>query len=466
MRQGHRFVVLLALGSLPVGCADRTEPIEGDKLLVLNGVTLIDGTGAAPRENAVIVVQGDRILRVGDVGQFRFPDDATVLDLAGRYVTPGFIDTHVHSRALDQMGSTLLGFGITTIRSPGDENGVQMRDRLEKGDLLGPTLLTGGRIIDHLDNQLTGSAIKLETESEVREEVRRQAARGVDYVKLYMGIPGALLEATVDEAHAQGVKVIGHLHRASWTQAAEAGIDALVHSGSEGPTWELLEEGARDRFPWGDFGGYLRAWAESADRVDLQGPQMDRLVQALVDSGVEVNPTLVITESLYWGDDPSVSARLEPSFAPATLVDGWWGENWEEANPFMRQWSLTDDEWAQLKRGFMATKAMIRVFHERGVLITARSDVGMPWITPGVSFHRELELLVSTGISALDVLRIGTHNGASALGVANEVGTVEEGKRADLVVLHDDPVNDIRNTRTIEWIIAKGKRYEPAQLMR
>ena len=234
-------IALLALGALAVGCSNSAELVEGDDLLVLNGVTLVDGTGAAPRENTVIVVQGDRILRVGEVGQFLFPNDATILDLDGRYATPGFIDTHVHSRVLDQMGSTLLGFGITTIRSPGDENGVQMRDRLESGALVGPTLLTAGRIIDHPDNQLSGDRIRLETEPQVRAEVRRQAAQGVDYVKVYMGISGALLEAAIDEAHTLGVKVIGHLHRASWTQAVQAGIDVLVHSGSEGPTWELLD---------------------------------------------------------------------------------------------------------------------------------------------------------------------------------------------------------------------------------
>jgi hypothetical protein len=193
---------------------------------------------------------------------------------------------------------------------------------------------------------------------------------------------------------------------------------------------------------------------------------MDRLVQVLVDSEVEVNPTLVLIESLYWGDDPAVSSRLEPSYAPATLVDGWWGENWEEGNPFMRQWGLSEDEWVRVKRGFTATKAMVRVFQERGVLLTAGSDVGMPWITPGVSFHRELELLVSAGISTLDVLVIGTRNGARALGIANDVGTVEEGKRADMVVLRDDPLDDIRNTRSIELVIAKGTPYDPAQLFR
>ena len=118
MKKTLNSVVMVALlGLFVVGCADRAESIEGDDLLVLNGVTLIDGTGAAPRENTVIVVQENRILRVGEVGQFLFPNDATILDLDGRYATPGFIDTHVHSRVLDQMGSTLLGFGITTIRA-------------------------------------------------------------------------------------------------------------------------------------------------------------------------------------------------------------------------------------------------------------------------------------------------------------------------------------------------------------
>ena len=465
MKKMLNSVVMVALlGLFVVGCADRAEPIEGDDLLVLNGVTLIDGTGAAPRENTVIVVQGDRILRVGEVGQFLFPNDATILDLDGRYATPGFIDTHVHSRVLDQMGSTLLGFGITTIRSPGDENGVQMRDRLESGALVGPTLLTAGRIIDHPDNQLSGDRIRLETEPQVRAEVRRQAAQGVDYVKVYMGISGALLEAAIDEAHTLGVKVIGHLHRASWTQAVQAGIDVLVHSGSEGPTWELLDGDQHDRFPWGDFKDYLLAWSETAGLVDLEGSQMNALVRLLVDNGVELNPTLVVVESLYWGNDTALLERLEPAYAPTALTQTW-GENWQQANPFMRQWNLTNEEWDQLKRAFDHTKEMIRHFHERGVLITAGSDVAMPWITPGVSFHRELELLVSSGIPPLDVLTIATSNGARALGISDEVGTVEVGKRADLLVLRADPLKDIRNTREIDLLIMNGDRYEPSTLL-
>jgi imidazolonepropionase-like amidohydrolase len=108
---------------------------------------------------------------------------------------------------------------------------------------------------------------------------------------------------------------------------------------------------------------------------------------------------------------------------------------------------------------------MIRVFHERGVLLTAGTDYMNPWMTPGVAFHRELELLVSAGIPPLDVLRIATRNGAEALGILQEAGTIEAGKRADLVVLTADPLAAIANTRKIERVFLRGRPFEPGQLL-
>jgi hypothetical protein len=127
--------------------------------------------------------------------------------------------------------------------------------------------------------------------------------------------------------------------------------------GARAPHWELVDDpGARDRASCGDFGADLRAWATWAPTVDLRGPRMERLIRALVDHRVEVNPTLVIIESLYWGDDPASSQRLEPSYAPVKIRTDW-GPDWEHSNPFMRQCKLTPDEWAQLKRGFETIEA-------------------------------------------------------------------------------------------------------------
>ena len=108
---------------------------------------------------------------------------------------------------------------------------------------------------------------------------------------------------------------------------------------------------------------------------------------------------------------------------------------------------------------------MIRRFHERGVRIVTGTDVGMPWINPGVSLHRELELLVDAGIEPLDVLMIATRNGAEELGILSEIGTVEPGKIADLVVLGSNPIEAINNTRSIEVVFHAGHRYDPESLL-
>lgn len=110
-------------------------------------------------------------------------------------------------------------------------------------------------------------------------------------------------------------------------------------------------------------------------------------------------------------------------------------------------------------------RGRVRVFHERGVRLTVGTDYLNPWMTPGVALHRELELLVSAGISPLDVLTLATRNGAEALGIADETGTIEVGKRADLVVLSEDPLISISNTRSIELVVLRGEPHRPAELL-
>src|SRR5262249_26461937 len=138
-----------------------------------------------------------------------------------------------------------------------------------------------------------------------------------------------------------------------------------------------------------------------------------------------------------WGDDADYLRRMEPSLAPERDVPGWWGD-WRERNEYTADWSAQG--FAEARPAFPMILSFIKTLHQRGVLITAGSDMGNAWMTPGISFHRELELLVQAGISSLDVLKIATANGAEALGIIDEAGTIEPGKRADLVVLRGDPI--------------------------
>ena len=468
MKLDRALIMVLSLLVYQSGCNTQKELVDEHNLLVLNDVTLIDGNANHPVEHSTIVIKDSTIIKVGKADQFRFPEDATIINLKNQYVVPGFIDTHMHIKgdesSLDEMMSTLLGFGITSFRSPGTVPTLanELQRRMENG-LLSPGMQRADSSID-IEGTPFRSSIEVSSEEEIRKVVSSQISQGVDYIKLYMGTPMNLIAAAVSEAHSHNVKVLGHLKAASWTDASNAGIDGLVHCAGDGPIWELLDSTYQDRFQWDHWGDYMVAWSETAGDVDLYGSRMQRLVNALIENKVEVNPTMVNFECLYWGNDTSYLRRMEPKYAPEPLKKQW-GVNWQQVNPFMAQWNLTNEEWAQLKIAFGFTKKMIRHFYEQGVLLTAGSDVDMPWVTPGISFHREMELLKSCGIPNMDVIKIATRNGAQALGILDQEGTIEAGKHANLVVLESDPLIDISNTRDIDLVIFYGKRYKPKDLL-
>ena len=452
-------------------CSDQSETLSGSGLIVLEGGTLIDGSGSAPIPNAAVVLQGDRILRVGQVGDFRYPDDVSIEDVSGRFLIPGLIDMHVHvpPNAESETLRMLLAFGITTIRSPGSlpEQGVDLRERVESGELLGPRMLVAGQVLTPL--KVFPEDVEVSNAAEVRAEVKRQAASGVDYIKLYKGLSPDLVRAGITAAHEHGIKAIGHLGRTSWTEAALAGIDGLLHSGHAGPTWELVPPEVRDQVRVINYAekrdpsvSYAESYTLFVETVDLGGSFFDSLVTALVENDVTVDPTLVLIETFYFGDDLSVLNRQAPEIAPAAVLEAW-GQGWQNENPI-----LQGDPARKLTEGkaiLPVALDMVRRFHERGVRVAAGTDVGMPWINPGVSLHRELQLLESTGIAPGDVLKIATKNGAEGLGILSEIGTIESGKVADLVILWSNPTEDIKNTRSIEAVFHAGHRYDPESLL-
>lgn len=464
---------LLSAYAFLISCSNQSEQMESSigqadgKVWVLRGATMIDGTGAAPCKNTVITIQGERIAKVAEGTDNSYPQDATILDLAGCYVLPGFIDTHVHlapdPTAQHQTLSTLLAFGITTVRNANavPEAGIKLREKIATGEVLGPRMLTAGRFIDFpLEGRHNPGTAWVKTEKETRKEVKRQVKSGVDFIKLQGGLPSNLVRAAIDEAHVHGIKVIGHLRSTSWTQAATAGIDGLCHSGLNGPLRELVRRQQRDGFFDEQFKRTPEQIRRLREAINLNSPEFNNLIATLLKNRVEVNPTLIRTEVVWWGDDLDLLKKLEPEY---TAGYWGWGRTWAARHPYSRK--LSYESLNEFKAMFPTVLEMVCTFHKRGVLLTAGTDVGNPWITPGVSFHHELELLVKAGVSCLDVLCIATRNGAQALGILNEVGTIDEGKVADLVVLTENPLDDILNSRKIELVIKSGRRLQPRSLI-
>ena len=404
-------------------------------IIILENATVIDGTGDLPKPNTTIVINGSRIADLSNNATVN-PDlpfaDKIVINLTGKYIIPGLFDMHAHvgnvlknsynQSESEDMLSMLLAYGITTIRNTGGptEQSVALKKNISEGKIMGPQIFTAGQLLNTPQIPVPFVEKQVVTEQDVRQEVRNQIEAGVDYVKLYVGLTPKLVQAAIHEAHSNGTKVIGHLYLTSWTYAANLGIgdnktavnhiDALTHGVPVSPF--LLSKENRQKFlEAGDhpFNHFL--WL---DLVDLNGPEINEMIKAVASNSIPVDPTLDIYEAMIKG---------EPQYQYL---------------------------WPKVLQ-------LTKMMYDNGVPILSGTDIPNFDLVPGASLHHELELLVEAGIPPLEVIKIATRNGAQALGIEEEVGTIESGKQADMVILSDNPVDDISNTKKIEAVINNGQ---------
>jgi imidazolonepropionase-like amidohydrolase len=427
--------------------------------LVLSGATVIDGTGAPPRK-ADVVIEGERIVCVAE--RCPKPEKARVVDARGKYVIPGLVDMHVHllthpwnekgelearwdRPTVKQMLKTFVQMGVTTIRDPGSETGdaVMVGRLLKEGKLQGPRLLTAGRILN-ASSFNPEPFVTVRTEEAVRDEVRWQAAAGVDAIKVYSSMPPELVKAAIDEAHKRGLPVIGHVQRTTWTEAARLGIDGLEHPAP----WsvEYVKEADQAAWPESMFGRVY--WLEHLDEKKI-----DEMISELAKHKVVVDPTLMAMHTKFWGDDPRYTQNPDNRLVPERILKGW------PAGRFTSSWNA--EQYAASQKAWPILLELTKRMHDSGVLLVAGTDTPTPWIVPGASLHDELKLLSDAGIKPLEVIRIATSNAARALKKEQEFGAVKAGLMADLVVLEKNPLENIANTRSIVMVIQRGLTISP-----
>ena len=440
--------------------------------LILDHVTLIDGTSRAPVPDQAIVIVVDRIVAVGASATIGARWRGLRLDLTGRYAIPGLIDMHAHmafgpvdvtittgvpSASLkidDRVGPAfareLLRWGVTTVRNPAGptREAVAIRDAIRRGEIPGPRIVTAGAVIDRVP--FAGLSTLVASPADVVAEVHRQADAGVDFVKLYAGLTPDLVKAGIDAAHARGLTAVGHLWLTDWTTAATLGIDGIVHAL---PLAEAqLPARARPAYRR-DLKGtqIMYQWFEHAD---LDGPELQTAIRAMAERRVTFDPTLVAVESIFFGDEPAL--RTAPSLhrVPAVLR-----ENWQMYSLAM---GWTADDFRRAKAQFGKALALTQRMHRAGVRVVAGTDLAMPWVVPGESLHREMELLVRAGLTPLEAIAAATSRAAEGLGAAGTAGTIGAGRRADVVILRNNPSVDIRATRSIERVIQNGREVPRA----
>jgi imidazolonepropionase-like amidohydrolase len=431
----------------------------------LVGATVIDGTGNAPRGEAVVLVAGERIRAVGPPGEVVIPEGARFVDVTGKWIIPGLVDAHIHlfqsgglytrpdiidlrsirpyatevERVRARLPMTLaryLASGVTAVLDVGGPFWTfEARERSQRMPHAPQVAVTGPLISSSMPSELRVAdppILEANAPAEARAAVRRVLAERPDLIKLWW-IPEAVvplveqtgwIRAAIEEAHDAGVRVAVHATRLEVARAAvRAGADVLVHS-------------VDDR------------------RVD------DGFVRLLKERDVVYVTTLGVNqgyrEVFEQRFKPTVlERRLGDAEVLATLDDLADLSLWKGA--FWRRWLL---RWPDPRIAFWN----LRRLHETGITIAAGSDAGNIGTLHGPALHRELERMAEAGLAPLAILKAASQGGARAMGRGSDLGTLEPGKRADLLVLDADPQGDIRQARRIHRVVQGGVILNPESI--
>ena len=438
-RLGH---VVLA-GGLLLGCKQGSQ--DG---VALVGATLIDGSGGPSLPDAAIVVRGGRIESVGSRADFQLPGKTREVDVSGRWIIPGLIDAHVHlTPARSWAPSRFLAWGVTTIRDVhgGIPSLSTLKKRPSQGAPDGPRVYPAGAMIDGLPATFP-DAIGVNNESEARKGVDRLVSAGADFIKIYSRIDAQLLRAIVDEARAFNLGVTGHLGMTDALSAAKAGIASIEHltgvpeAASPKPS-SLFTAHYRGFFP--GWTAFERSWA------GLDSAALTRVANRLADAKIILIPTLVLHETLSRLDEPGLLREPALADVPAAHQRDW------DLPGLIARTGWTEADFDGFRKSRANQDLFIRQFAAAGGRLAAGTDAANQLLIPGYSEHREMELLVRAGLTPREALRAATRNAAVLIGV-DSLGLLAPGKVADLLILSKDPLADIRNTRAITSVMARG----------
>jgi imidazolonepropionase-like amidohydrolase len=465
---GTLMVATVAAAQTPMA-PDVAEVVSVDApVFVLNHVRVIDGTGAAAKEDQAVVIANGKIKSIGPAASVQAPQGAQQMDRTGYTVIPGLVGMHNHLYYTDSISVQYAGgrigqpglfiaeipytaprlylaAGVTTMRTTGSlepYTDLKVKSRIDAGLMPGPTIdatapyLEGAPTIFAQMHELTGV-------DDAKRMVDYWTTEGMTSFKAYMNITSEELGAAIQEAHAHKLKLTGHLCSITWPQAIALGIDDLEH----GPVFSDTEFVADKKADVCVQGG-AAAWAKQ----DVNGAAVQALIQNLVSHHVAVTSTLPVFEASVPGR-PKLQRRVLDAMSA------------ESAQSYLIARGLVtlDSPMTSLMRKEMDFEV---AFAKAGGLLLAGPDpTGNGGVLPGFGDQREIELLVEAGFTPVQAIQIGTENGAIYLGQRDRIGTLAPGKQADLVLIKGDPSTNIADIENVETVFKAGVGYDSKKLI-
>jgi hypothetical protein len=437
-------------------------------VFILNHVRVIDGTGAAAKEDQAIVIANGRIQSIGPAVSAQIPQGAQLLDRTGYTVIPGLVGMHDHLYYTDSIAVQVvdgrvgepgllvaeipytaprlyLAAGVTTIRTTGSlepYTDLKVKSRIDANLMPGPSIdatapyLEGAPTRFAQMHELTGP-------DDAKRMVDYWAAEGMTSYKAYMNITREELGVAIQQAHAHKLKLTGHLCSVTWPEAVALGIDDLEH----GPVFADTEYVA-DKKPDACPAGGSSSWA----KLDVNGAQVQQLIHDLVSHQVAVTSTLPVFEAGVPG-----RPKLQPRVLNAMSAESAQSYLTARANV-----QLDSPMTVLLRKEMDFEVAFVRA---GGLLLAGPDPTGNGGVLPGFGDQREIELLVEAGLTPVEAIHVATENGALYLGQQDRIGTLSPGKQADLIVIKGDPSKSIDEIENVDTVFKAGIGYDSKKLI-
>jgi imidazolonepropionase-like amidohydrolase len=394
------------------------------------------------------------------------PENAHVVDATGKFLIPGLWDMHIHPLDEKDYLALFTANGVTGVRvMRGEPVHHKWLQEISAGKLIGPRMVISSPFIDGPDPLFSGSII-VSNEDEGRRAVRKVKKEGADLVKVFNDIPPDAYFAIAHEAKKQGIPFVGHVpYVVSAAEASDAGQQSIEHcyfvllacsSRSEEELKKELKETLVTRpgsLP------HMRARIKQLADITYSGKKAAELFARFVKNGTWVCPTLMLYLSVSFRDEKDLANDTRLKYMPLSIKDSW-------KNDVDVAWA-TGEGRADFRKLCENHLAIVGAMRDAGVGLLAGMDTtGVAYCFPGFGLHDELALFVQAGLSPMQALQTATYNAAKCLGKLDSMGTIEQGKVADLVLLDANPLQDIRNTQKIAAVVVGGKIFDKLALQK
>ncbi len=419
--------------------------------LAIRNTNVFDSETGSFVPHQTVVVTGDMIAAVGTEDQFRDTNAGTVLNGTDKYLIPGLVDAHVHlTHVLYQAGMTgdeilphFLANGVTSVRSTGDSVVAQslLRRWTEANSDRSPRLFLASPLIGNAPPIHQDIGWSITEPSQVPAFLEHLSKWDLTTLKIYSNCKPEVARKVIEVGHDLGFVVTGHLSSYRVDDAVRDGIDSIEHIES--------------------VSDFLRSDPSDLHSLDLTSERAVQVVKDIAKNGVYVNPTLsVFRGTLFFVDVDEIVNEADNLKMPGRLLDFWARD---------RETRLANYSSGPLETRnatFRKYQELVGMLYRAGAKLLVGTDAPEPQVPPGYSLHKEMELMVESGMTAADVLTAATRANAEILGQSDRIGRVASGMLADLVVLDANPIDDIHNTRRIWRVIRGGVLLDPEYILR